>query len=129
MLAIGTPYIPSAIELQPFAAELSVIGGIVAVILGAMFNRRSNAWSGGIALFAVAVAFVLILAGGGQPHGVAFRGMLVSDSLAVYWKALVLLFTSGIIVMWFTTTRHTMHEGDAPEYFTLLLTATLGMCL
>ena len=31
--------------------------------------------------------------------------------------------------MWFGTTAATMHEGDGPEFFTLLLGATLGMAL
>jgi NADH-quinone oxidoreductase subunit N len=42
---------------------------------------------------------------------------------------MLLLFTIGIIVMWFSTTASTMHEGDGPEFFTLLLSATLGMAL
>ena len=33
LLAIGTPFIPSFQELRPFAPELWLIGGIVAVLL------------------------------------------------------------------------------------------------
>jgi NADH-quinone oxidoreductase subunit N len=61
--------------------------------------------------------------------GTHFRGLLVTDSFAVMWKAMLLLFVAGIIVMWFATTSSTMHEGDGPEFFTLLLGATLGMSL
>jgi NADH-quinone oxidoreductase subunit N len=53
--------------------------------------------------------------------------MLVSDGVAYFWKVLLLLFVMGVVLMWFATTAQTMHEGDGPEFFTLLLTATLGM--
>src|SRR5205814_2842940 len=42
---------------------------------------------------------------------------------------MLVLFVFGIILMWFSTTASTMHEGDGPEFFTLLLGATLGMSL
>ena len=42
---------------------------------------------------------------------------------------LVVLLTIGVIVMWFCTTANTMHEGDGPEFFTLLLSATIGMAI
>jgi NADH-quinone oxidoreductase subunit N len=42
---------------------------------------------------------------------------------------LLLVFVAGVVLMWFSTTRSTMHEGDGPEFFTLLLVATLGMML
>ena len=42
---------------------------------------------------------------------------------------LLLLFVAGIILLWFTTTAEKMHEGDGPEFFALLLGATLGMSL
>ncbi len=129
LLAIGSPFIPSITQLQPFVAELWLIAGVVAVLLAAMSGSRSNAVSGAVALISVLMALAWLLLSGGDPMGVSFRGMLLSDPMAVYWKVILLLFTAGIIVMWFTTTRATMHEGDGPEYFTLLLTATLGMCL
>src|SRR5581483_354422 len=44
-------------------------------------------------------------------------------------KLMLLLFTIGIVLMWLATTSSRMHEGDGPEFFTLLLGATLGMCL
>jgi NADH-quinone oxidoreductase subunit N len=55
--------------------------------------------------------------------------MLVADSVAFFWKVLLLLFTMGVILMWFSTTADDMHEGDGPEFFTLLIGATLGMSL
>jgi NADH-quinone oxidoreductase subunit N len=55
--------------------------------------------------------------------------MLICDSPAILWKILLVMFVIGIIVMWFATTSSTMREGDGPEFFTLLLGATLGMAL
>ena len=126
---IGQPFIPTALELRPFAAELCLIGGIVSILTLPFFTKRTNAGSGVLALITLCVALIVLLWTGGTPHGVAFRGMLLSDSVAVFWKALLFAFTAGIVVMWFCTTSSQMHDGDAPEYFTLLLTATLGMGL
>jgi NADH-quinone oxidoreductase subunit N len=76
-----------------------------------------------------ALASVFIVGTGPEMLGTHFRGLLVTDSFAVMWKGMLLLFVAGIIVMWFATTSPTMHEGDGPEFFTLLLGATLGMSL
>jgi NADH-quinone oxidoreductase subunit N len=55
--------------------------------------------------------------------------MLVSDPAAIFWKILLLVFAIGIVLLWFATTSLTMHEGDGPEFFTLILGAVIGMCL
>lgn len=129
MLAIGDPFIPSFTQVQPFVAELCLIAGVVATLLAPMLSARSNLASGIIAFLTLATAMVVLFFSGGQPMGSALRGMLLSDPLAVYWKGLLLVFTFGIVWMWFSTSRREMHEGDGPEYFSLLLTAVLGMSL
>src|ERR1035437_1148031 len=128
LLAIGTPFIPSYQELRPFAPELCLIGGIVAVLIAPLMLRKTNLASAGIALIAMALALLAVLTGG-EAVGSSFRGMLLVDHVSIYWKTILLIFTIGIVLMWLSSLMHTMHEGDAPEYFTLLLTATLGMCL
>jgi NADH-quinone oxidoreductase subunit N len=127
---IGVPFIPSLEQLAPFAPDLVLIGTIVAVLL-APFYKRSNMVSAGVALVGLGLAFLsLFVVGLGEGMvGLHFRGMLINDHFAVIWKGLLLLFTMGIIVMWFATTSRSMHEGDGPEFFTLLLGATLGMSL
>jgi NADH-quinone oxidoreductase subunit N len=55
--------------------------------------------------------------------------MLVSDGFAVLWKAMLLVFTIGICFLWRAVAASDTHEGDGPEFFTLLVGATLGMCL
>ena len=131
LAAIGAPFIPDGSQLRLFGAELWLIGTIVAVLLAPFFTRRSNAICGLISLTGLALALIWLLATGPAPAGapLPFRGMLVNDHVAVFWKALLLVFTIGIVLMWFSTTASSMHEGDGPEFFTLLLGATLGMCL
>ena len=77
------------------------------------------------------LAFIsqLAFASGPSVVGQHFRGLLVADQFGTMWKLLLLLFVAGVILMWFTTAASTMHEGDGPEFFTLLLSATLGMSL
>jgi len=42
---------------------------------------------------------------------------------------MLIVFTIGILFLWRGTTSSEMREGDGPEFFTLLIGATLGMCL
>lgn len=132
---IGEPFIPGwdavpGRQLQPFVAELILIGTIVAVLLSPFFSsKRSNALSGIVALGGLALALLALLITGGGQAGPQFVGMLLSDNVAFLWKAMLLLFAVGVVLMWFCTTASTMHPGDGPEFFTLLLGATLGMCL
>src|SRR5215203_554868 len=130
-LAIGLPYIPGWNELRPFVADLWLIATIVAVLLTPFFVRRSNAACAMVALAGLALALVSLIAVGSGAGEAAerFRPMLVTDSVAFLWKVLLLLFTMGVILMWFSTTAETLHEGDGPEFFTLLIGATLGMSL
>ena len=131
MLAIGLPYIPGWNELRPFIADLWLVATIVAVLLTPFFTRRSNATCALVSLAGLALALVSLIAVGAGAGEFAerFRPMLVTDSVAFLWKVLLLLFTMGVILMWFSTTADTLHEGDGPEFFTLLIGATLGMSL
>lgn len=128
LAAVG-PFIPDWQQLRPFVAELVLIGTIVAVLLSAFRSRRSNVVAGLVSLAGVSLAVVGLLVVRPTEGSEHFRGMLVSDNFGVLWKVLLLAFTAGIVLMWFSTTRVTMHEGDGPEFFTLLLGACLGMCL
>ena len=131
---IREPFIPGwsgAYGLRPFAPELWVIGTIVAVLLAPFFSRRSNLLCAAVSLIGLTIALVsaVVISIDGDDVGTHFRGLLVVDRFAVMWKCMLYLFVIGVIVMWFTTTAPNMHEGDGPEFFTLLLGATLGMSL
>src|SRR3954465_10454861 len=138
LAAIDKPFIPGwdtpgGLGLRPFVGELWIIATIVAVLLTPFFTpRRSNLACAAVSFIGLLVAFVSILFTIGLGDGGAgwhFRGLLVSDQFAVLWKLMLLLFVMGIILMWLSTTAASMHEGDGPEFFTLLLGATLGMML
>ncbi|MDB5291239.1 MAG: NADH-quinone oxidoreductase subunit [Phycisphaerales bacterium] len=129
---MSLPFIPNAAELRPFAAELWLIATIVAVLLAPFFTpRKSNGICGIVTLAGLGAGLVtLLFVGPAAGESVnRLRPMLVADGVAYYWKALLLLFTIGVVLMWFSTTAREMHEGDGPEFFTLLLGATLGMAL
>src|SRR5882672_6229512 len=128
---IGAPYIPPWAELKPFVADLWLIATIVAVLLTPFFTRKSNIACALVALAGLAAALLslLIVGTGREPGIVPLRGLLVVDGFAVFWKAILLVFVMGIILMWFSVSAWNMHEGDGPEFFTLLLGATLGMSL
>src|SRR4051812_25523868 len=121
--AIGDPFIPNWAELRPFAAELWLIATIVAVLLTPFFIRRPNAACATVALGGLVLAFISLLVIGAGPDvaGVHLRKLLVMDRFAMLWKLMLLLFTSGIVIMWFSTSASEMHEGDGPEFFSLLL--------
>src|SRR4051812_39690079 len=121
LAAIGLPFIPGWTELRPFAADLWLIVTIVGVLIVPFFTERSNAACGIAALAGVVLAFLSELLVGLKSPGIvagdAFRGILVTDQFGFLWKLLLLVFVAGVIVMWFTTTASTMHEGDGPEFF------------
>ena len=132
---IEKPFIPGwdtpGLGMRPFAPETVLICTIVAVLLAPFFSskRASNVLSAAVSIVGLIIALAAaIFIGNGAHAGDHFRGLLVVDQFALLWKIMLLLFVIGIIVMWFGTTASTMHEGDGPEFFTLLLSATLGMC-
>ena len=130
---IGKPFIPgwdtAGEMLRPFVAELVLIATIVAVLLAPFFTRRANWVSGLVAVGGLVLALLSVLIVRPWDEGPQFRGMLISDPYAAYWKIILLVFVIGVVLMWFSTTAGKMHEGDGPEFFTLLLGATTGMCL
>ncbi|MGH7178630.1 MAG: NADH-quinone oxidoreductase subunit N [Tepidisphaeraceae bacterium] len=127
---IKAPFIPTWTQLRPFAPELWLIAAMIAVLIAPFFARRSNYLCAGVAIVGLVAALLsALVVGASAEAGLQFRGLLVFDQFAVMWKVLLLMFTIGIVVMWITTTAPSMHEGDGPEFFTLLLGATLGMSL
>jgi NADH-quinone oxidoreductase subunit N len=128
--AIGAPFIPHWPELKPFVADLWLIVTIVAVLLTPFFTRKSNIACALVALAGLTGALLcLLVVVRPEIYNFHYNGLLVIDQFAVFWKALLIVFVMGIILMWLSTSAWTMHEGDGPEFFTLLLGATLGMSL
>jgi NADH-quinone oxidoreductase subunit N len=129
LAAIGNPFIPGWAELRPFIAEMWLIATIVGVLITPFFVKRSNLACGLVAMAGRAIALLsLLLVGPDATATDKFAAMLTADPTAFLWKVLLLLFTLGIVLLWFSTTASDMHEGDGPEFFTLILGATTGMC-
>ena len=113
--------------IRPFVAELTLIGTIVAVLLTPFFlPRRSNVPCGIVAMIGTLLALFSLI--GNHASGQYFHRLLLADSASLFWKAILLLFVAGVILLWFSASAGSMREGDGAEFFTLLLGATLGMC-
>ena len=126
-IPIGPPYIPGPNELRPFAGEICLTAGILAVLIVPMFVRRSNLVVAMAVLLSLAAAVALL------PFSIAagdhFRGLLLTDSLATGWKLILYIFTAGVVLLWLDHTRRRTADGDAVGFFVPLLGATLGLSL
>jgi NADH-quinone oxidoreductase subunit N len=123
------PFIPAWPDLAPFVAELWLAATAVAVLLVAFVVRKPNTAAGTYALVGLAAAFVSLLVVRPTDAAGRFAPMLAADGVALLWKLVLLAFTAGVVLLWFATTRHDTRQGDGPEFFLLLLCATLGMAL
>lgn len=123
-----SPYLPTWYALRPFAGEIVLTLTIAALLLLPFFSpRQSNRPCGLVALLGTVIAFLSELHNASS--GEAFNGMLISDGPAIYFKAILYLFTAGVVLMWFAATFSSMREGDGAEFFVLLIGAALGMSL
>ncbi len=125
---MGVPYLPAAADVRPFAAELWLVGGIVANLAVPFAVRRPNVACGVVTLLALAAGTASLLAPGGA-GGEHLRGMLVSDPLGTGWKLVLLPFVAGVTLLWLGHSRRTSGDQDGPPFFVLLLGATLGLSL
>jgi NADH-quinone oxidoreductase subunit N len=126
---IGRPYIPGWKDLGPFVAECCLVATLVGLLIAPFFARRRNLACTAVALCGLTLALVCLLAYGIPTNPQPLGGVLVSDAFSMLWKAMLLVFTIGVILLWRATTAREQPEGDAAEFLTLLVGATLGMCL
>jgi NADH-quinone oxidoreductase subunit N len=108
-----------------------LIATAVAVLLVPFFVRRPNGAAGTVSLIGLAIALISLLVIHPTNEAVSgrFAGMLTADGVAFFWKVLLLIFTLGVTLLWFTAGREHTRQGDGPEFFLLLICATLGMAL
>lgn len=136
-----TSLLPAWSSLQPFLPEMVLTGGIVLVLIIPIISPKKNALgvgiAAGIAVFLALACLLTVQSMGllatdplaGTVGGSYLGGLLVMDPFAWFFKFIVLLFVLIVIGLWALTTRALMGPGDAPEFFTLLLSATVGICL
>lgn len=138
------PLLPAWSDLRPFLPEAAVLATIVAVLLIPVFSPKKNSLGVGItsAIGLLAAIFFLLgikmgpdAAAPGQvvQAGAAyFGGLLIMDPFGWCVKMAVLVFALIVVALWTFTTRDEMGpetSGDAPEFHTLLLSATFGILL
>lgn len=120
-------------SLQLFRPELAICATIVVMLLVRLFGvgqRLDPFW---LALAGSFVAFWLALPTAGVDklgevgrHEI-FTGMLVYDSLTVYFRMFLLAFAFWFVILVRMTGLADREDGQ--DFFSLLLGATLGMCL
>jgi NADH-quinone oxidoreductase subunit N len=129
LVTFDSPYIPLPDDLRHFAAEIWLIGGIAANLVIPFATRRPNLPCAIASLMTLLAGLVALLHSGQDVSSQHFNGMLLFDSTAWAWKVILLPFTAAVVILWIGHSGRTLRQGNAPEFFVLLLGATLGMCL
>ncbi len=115
-------------SLALFGPELVLCATIVVILLLKIINVTSRIDSFYVLLIGSAVG--LYLAGPWhplQPRTELFTGMLVYDSFTVYFRTLLLFF--AVLFALFTRISGVPDRDAAPDVYSLVLGATLGMCI
>jgi NADH-quinone oxidoreductase subunit N len=111
-------------SLQYFYPELLLSLGIIAVLLADLFLPQSRkGWLAGITGIILAGTLAATLAQYSLGEAALFTRMLALDPLAIFFKILFVIST-GLVV-----TASTTSFRNSGEFYTLILTATLGMFL
>ena len=144
-LAIADIWIPTAQELTLIGPELGLVGTIVAVLLVTMVTGRHPQITAGVALLGTLGTLLLtshtagrvVLDGLGSMAPPSVTPMLVVDNFSVFFKLFVTLFLALITWLWLIGIAYRLELPgqrravlqSPPEFFVLLLTSALGMCL
>ncbi len=120
------------VSLPLFRPELAICATIVVMLLVRLFNWGQKIDPFWFALVGTLVAFCYALpAGGLDKLGDAgrqeiFTGMLVYDSLTVYFRMFLLAFAFWFVILVRMTGLADREDGQ--DFYSLMLGATLGMC-
>jgi NADH-quinone oxidoreductase subunit N len=120
-------------SLKLFRPELVICATIVVLLFARLFRVTAKIDPFLIAIVGSLIAFWYALPGmdNGNWTGVArqeiFTGMLVYDSMTVFFRAFLLAFAVGFVVLVRMTGLADKQDGQ--DFYSLLLGATLGMCL
>ncbi len=120
------------VSLPAFAPELTLSATILALLLVKMLDPggKINAFYVVIVGSLVALYFAgpwYYLTPGAANFSPIFTGMLMYDSFAVYMRGLLLLFL--LLFASFTQISGVPGRDEDTEFYSLILGATLGMCL
>jgi NADH-quinone oxidoreductase subunit N len=123
----------TANSLNLFRPELALCVTIIVMLLMRVFRGLKSIDSFWIALIGAAVG-LWYSAPWQQLDSIAtlrrtelFTGMLVYDSFSIYFRSILLLF--AVLFVIFTKLSGMPDREDAPDFYTLVLGGTIGMCL
>lgn len=121
------------VSLPFFKPELAICATIVVMLLVRLFNWGQKidpfwfALAGSLAAFWYALPTGGLDKLGGVGRHEIFTGMLVYDSMTVYFRMFLLAFAFWFVIL-VRMTGLADHE-DGQDFYSLLLGSTLGMCL
>lgn len=113
-------------SLAWFGPELLLSGAILALVLIDLAIKDKSRL-GDLALLAAAGALLLVGLSSGRQPALLFNRMIVFDSFAVFFRALIAL--AAVIAIWMSMGSREVDTCDQGEYYTVLLASTLGMFL
>jgi NADH-quinone oxidoreductase subunit N len=120
-------------SISLFRPELVLCATIVLMLLVRVFRCGEKIHAFWIALIGSAAGFWFSIpwnqldAIGGMDRLELFTGMLVYDSFTIYFRAILLLF--AVLFVIFTRISGIPDKEDSPDFYSLVLGATLGMCI
>ncbi|HTT75098.1 MAG TPA: NADH-quinone oxidoreductase subunit N [Candidatus Binataceae bacterium] len=113
-------------SLRYFLPELLLAAGTLVIILADLVIRDKSRLGDIALIFAAATLFLIGL----EPHSSGawlFHRMIVLDSFAVFFRALIAL--AGLVAVWMSIGSAEVRNVQEGEYYTVLLASTLGMFL
>jgi NADH-quinone oxidoreductase subunit N len=113
-------------SLRYFLPELLLAVGTLAIILVDLVIKDKSR-IGDLALIFAAGALLLIGLEPSSSGAWLFHRMIVLDSFAVFFRALIAL--AGIVAVWMSIGSAEVRNVEEGEYYTVLLASTLGMFL
>ncbi|MCY2928234.1 MAG: NADH-quinone oxidoreductase subunit N [Planctomycetota bacterium] len=132
--AIANVTLPGPSDLAVLSPELMLVGAVTAILLGAAVRGKRTVLIPLLAIVAcfAAAGLAAAMSAGLAVQSTAFSKLIVPDRLACFVRMLIYSFTGLLGVMWMITARYRPGEksaANAPEFFTLLLSAAVGMGL
>ena len=117
------------VSLPNFRSEVALCATIVAMLLARLprWGWKVNSFWIALAGSLVALYFTAPWQNLNAPRQEIFTGMLVYDGLTVYFRSVLMLFAVLFLVL--TWLSGIPDREDSPDFYTLILGATLGMCI
>ncbi len=122
-------------QLSLFSPMIALIATMLAVVAAPLLVGRETKTIFRVVALGVLIAFLLTLrltgrvsAGGVSGLSTsAGAGMLIADNLSTWFQIILFIFLGGVMWLWWLGSAE--KEGNAPEFFILLLGSALGMAL